>query len=533
MSWLCRVVERPSRMALRIYAIGLVQFVIVAVVMEVDHRAREAARRAAFAEQRAALTNQQAPRRPWETHGRFVAEGLARVLDDPPALQREVERAATAFGWAIEVRDPAGRVLAGAAPPDARAAPARSPGAQPASVPIAMPDGRVARLEYAPRGPAGGPVSGGPSSLSAPPGREGGPPLGGPDGPFGGPPGGPDGPFGGPPPGPGGGRLGPPPGALPPFGAPPFGVAVAVILVVVGVSSWLTARSFARPLASLSTATRAFGKGELDTRAKMARTDEIGEVAQAFDDMADRIAKLLLAERELLANVSHELRTPLARIRVALDLASEADPRTARESFAEIAQDLAELERIVDDVLASARLALDSGPRSGGATTLPVRAERLDPRALLARSVARFRAAHPERTLRAELPDALSAISADPVLARRLVDNLLDNANAYTDAPDASVTLRARHEDSDAGGHVVIEVEDEGVGISDDDQARLFEPFFRADRSRARATGGLGLGLVLARRVAEAHGGTLTIESKLGEGTRARVRLPVAADSDA
>lgn len=515
-------------MALRIYAIGLVQFVIVAVVMEVDHRARESARRAAFAEQRAALADQQAgadPRRPREAQGRFVADGLARVVDDPPLLQREVERAATAFAWSIEVKGPDGNVLARAAPPETRAGPPGPEDARPLSAPIALGDGREARFEYVPRyrGPEPGGLSRRPD---APPGGDRGPLPGGPDGPFVGPP------PGVPPRGPGGAPLGPPPGALPPFGAPPFRLAVSVILVVVGVSSWLTARSFARPLASLSSATRAFGKGELDTRAKMKRSDEIGEVAQAFDDMADRIAKLLLAERELLANVSHELRTPLARIRVALDLASEADPRTAVESFAEIAQDLAELERIVDDVLASARLALDSGPRSGGATTLPVRSERVDPRALLGRSVARFHAAHPERTLRAELPDALPAVDADPVLARRVVDNLLDNAHAYTDKPDRPITLRARHEKTDAGDYVVIEVVDQGVGISDEDQARLFEPFFRADRSRTRATGGLGLGLVLARRVAEAHGGTLTIESKLGEGTCARVRLPVAAALD-
>ncbi|MBX3221461.1 MAG: HAMP domain-containing histidine kinase [Labilithrix sp.] len=511
-------------MALRIYAIGLVQFVIVAVVMEVDHRAREAARRAAFAEQRAALADKAAaePPRPWDGHGRFVAEGLARVVDDPAELQREVERVATAFVWSVEVKDPSGRVLASAEPP-ASAGPAHGPpGARIATAPIRMRDGREARLEYAPRGRGpGGPEPRGPGeSRPGGPGRPGPPHRpGDPDGPpLGAPPRG-DGPRG---------FDAPPPGPHPP-GGPPFGLAVSVILVVVGVSSWLTARSFARPLASLSAATRAFGKGELHARAEMRRADEIGEVAQAFDDMADRIAKLLLAERELLANVSHELRTPLARIRVALDLASEADPRTAIESFAEIAEDLAELERIVDDVLASARLALDSGPRSGGPTTLPVRAERLDPRALLERSVARFRAAHPDRRFLAELPEELPAIVADPVLARRVVDNLLDNAHAYTDKPDGAITLRARHERADDGDLVVIEVEDEGVGISAEDQARLFEPFFRADRSRTRRTGGLGLGLVLARRVAEAHGGTLTIDSAVGEGTCARVRLPVAA----
>ena len=297
---------------------------------------------------------------------------------------------------------------------------------------------------------------------------------------------------------------------------------MCAILVVVGISSWLTVRSIARPLSTLADATRAFGKGELDARARMNRADEIGEVAQAFDDMADRIAKLLLAERELLANVSHELRTPLARIRVALDLASEADPKTAIESFAEIAQDLAELERIVDDVLASARLAFD-GARTEGAT-LPVRAEHTDVRALLDRSVARFRSAHATRPFTVDLPDELPPILADGVLVRRVIDNLLDNAHKYSKGPEGPVMLRARRDDAE----IVIEVEDEGIGLRLEDQQRLFEPFFRADRSRSRATGGLGLGLVLARRVVEAHGGTLSVTSTFEKGTLARVRLPVA-----
>jgi two-component system OmpR family sensor kinase len=481
-------------MALRIYAIGLVQFVIVALVIELDHQAREASRRATIAAERAAMNGQddRRPAPPWEGHARFVADGLGRVIDEPRALQQEVERAARDFAWSVEVRDPDGHVLAHARPgtpppPDGRRR----------TTPIRLKDGREARLEYTPhRGPGGpgGPGAGGP----------GGPP------PFMGP--------GGPPP------FGGPDGPRPPL-APPIGLAVAVVLVVVGVSSWLTARSFARPLASLSDRARAFGKGELDARARMDRGDEIGEVAQAFDDMADRIAKLLLAERELLANVSHELRTPLARIRVALDIASESDPKSAIESFSEIAQDLAELERIVDDVLASARLALDSGPRSGGGTSLPVRAEVVDARALLERSVNRFKGAHPERPLIVELDDALPSIDVDAVLVRRVIDNLLDNAHKYSERADAAISLRARESDE---GTMFVEIQDEGIGISEEDQRRLFEPFFRVDRSRNRATGGLGLGLVLARRVVEAHGGTLTIESEAGKGTTARVVLPIA-----
>jgi signal transduction histidine kinase len=293
-------------------------------------------------------------------------------------------------------------------------------------------------------------------------------------------------------------------------------VVAAVILVVVGVGAYVTARSFAQPLVSLTETTRAFGKGNLEARTKSTRQDEIGELSRAFDDMADRLGRLIVAERELLANVSHELRTPLARIRVALDIASESDGKSGI-SLADIAQDLAELERIVEDVLASARLAVSSG----GA--LPMRTQPGDVRALLDKSVALFQLAHPDRVLETKLPDTLGTMNADPVLLRRVIDNLLENAHKYTDKPDRAITLQAKLD----GETVVIDVIDRGIGISEDDQKRLFEPFFRVDRSRARATGGLGLGLLLARRIVEAHGGTLTIASVLNEGTSATVTLPI------
>ncbi|MFO0737970.1 MAG: HAMP domain-containing sensor histidine kinase [Labilithrix sp.] len=303
--------------------------------------------------------------------------------------------------------------------------------------------------------------------------------------------------------------------------APPMVFVAAVILVVVGVGAFFTARSIAQPLAVLSETSRAFGKGNLEARTKSTRRDEFGDVARAFDDMADRLARLIVAERELLANVSHELRTPLARIRVALDIASEADPKSGAISLADIAQDLAELERIVEDVLASARLSLDTGASSGG--KLPMRTQPGDVRALLDKSVALFQLAHPSRELEVKLPDSLGTMDADPVLLRRVIDNLLENAHKYTDKPERKITLTAKVE----GGKAIVDVIDRGIGISEADQKRLFEPFFRVDRSRARSTGGLGLGLLLARRIVEAHGGTLTIASVLDEGTTATVTLPV------
>jgi signal transduction histidine kinase len=288
---------------------------------------------------------------------------------------------------------------------------------------------------------------------------------------------------------------------------------IALVLVVVGVSSWLLARSLAGPLGKLSAAARALGRGELTARADVARGDELGDVARAFDDMAARVGDLLRAEKELIANVSHELRTPLARIRVALDLAAEGDAATAKESLADIQEDLEELERLISDVLTAARL--DVGGPSGGIP--PLRRQTVDVGALLARAVERFRSAHPDREIELEIDDDLPSLEGDPVLLRRAVDNLIDNARKYS---NSCVTLRARRDEG-----VLVEVSDRGIGMGAEDLARAFQPFFRADRSRAR--GGLGLGLALARRIVEAHGGALDLESEPDEGTTARIHLPL------
>jgi signal transduction histidine kinase len=303
---------------------------------------------------------------------------------------------------------------------------------------------------------------------------------------------------------------------------------VALVLVVVGVASLLTARSLARPLARLSCVARAFGAGQLDARVAMTRSDEIGDVASAFDEMADRLTTLIRAEKELLANVSHELRTPLARIRVALDLASEGDAATAREALGEIAEDLAELERLIGDVLTTARLDLGGDARPGGVP--PLRAEAIDLAELLERAASRFRSAHPGRPLVVALAPDLPAVLGDPILLRRAVDNLLENAHRYGRGADDAVELTAERRPSVQGEEgAAIEVRDHGIGIAPEDLPHVFQPFFRTDRSRARATGGLGLGLALARRIVEAHHGTIALESALDEGTRARVELPGAA----
>jgi len=293
----------------------------------------------------------------------------------------------------------------------------------------------------------------------------------------------------------------------------------AVALVVLALASIPLARSVTAPLAGLSALARRFGKGDLTARFHSRRRDEIGSLGRAFDDMADRIAALRRSEKELLANVSHELRTPLARIRLALELVTDGDRDKVNSYLTDIGEDLAELERLLDDVLSAARL--DLARDSAGDALPPLHIEELSARSLLEAAANRFLVRYPERTLSTNIPADLPTLEADPVL-RRVLDNLLDNARKFSEAP---VRLSART--TEDGAHLVVEVADDGIGISPADQARIFEPFFRSDPSRTRTTGGVGLGLLVVRRIVEAHHGMVEVQSELGAGSRFSVTLPL------
>ena len=293
---------------------------------------------------------------------------------------------------------------------------------------------------------------------------------------------------------------------------------IGVVLAALALASFPLARSIAAPVEQLTVAARRLGRGDLAARANVCARGELGALGQAFDDMAARLELLVRSERELLANVSHELRTPLARIRVALELAAEGDAERARRYLGEIGQDLAELDGLVEDVLATARL------DAKGAAGLRKEDGPVDVGQVARDAAERFRIAHEGRALELAVADGLPALEGDAALLRRLLANLLDNAAKYSEPPEP-VRLAVR----EGAGAVVLEVRDLGIGIAPDDLPRLFTPFFRTDRSRARGTGGTGLGLALARRIAEAHGGTIVAESAPGEGTTFRVTLPAPA----
>jgi two-component system OmpR family sensor kinase len=303
---------------------------------------------------------------------------------------------------------------------------------------------------------------------------------------------------------------------------------LCVALAVLAFASIPLARSVIAPVERLATLTRAFGAGNLAVRARSERADEIGDLARAFDEMAERIVTLRRSEKELLANVSHELRTPLARIRLALELAREGDAARAASYLEDIEDDLAELERLLDDVMTAARLDLARG--AGGDPLPPLRRQPIAAQQLLQAASARFAKRFPERTLSCHIPEDLPAVDGDPSLLRRVLDNLLDNAAKFSD-PDKVIELEGSHDDQARA--LSIRVRDHGIGIEPGDLERVFEPFFRSDRSRTRATGGVGLGLAVVRRIVLAHGGAVSVESNPAWGTCFHVSVPCHAAASA
>ena len=309
-------------------------------------------------------------------------------------------------------------------------------------------------------------------------------------------------------------------------GKPP-GLTGPVLVLVCGFiilvfGALVTARWIVRPIDRLSRTARALGSGDLHARSRLDRSDEIGELGHRVDEMADRIQGLLVSEKELLANVAHELRTPLTRIGVALDLAAEGDAEAARASLAEIAVDVSELETIVDDILTAMRFEVAGG--KAPTAQLPLRRAHVPAGSVAEAAAERMRGRHPKRPLGVTIGSDLPMIHADPMLLRRVLDNLLENAHKYTPDGSSSIELVASRD----GDRVVYEIRDKGVGITADDLPRVFTAFFRGERSRSRETGGVGLGLTLAKRIAEAHGGTVGADSQPGVGTQMRVTIPGA-----
>jgi signal transduction histidine kinase len=264
------------------------------------------------------------------------------------------------------------------------------------------------------------------------------------------------------------------------------------------------------PLRALSHGAAAFGRGELSHRIRVFHRDEIGDVADRFNRMADDIQAMLDAKRELLLAISHELRSPLTRARLNAELMDENPSQQA------VVKELGQMRDLIEDLLERERL--DAGHSA-------LRLEEADWPALVDELIARrFAQAVDLGQLRVDLAAGLPAMRLDTTRVQVLLGNLVDNALRHHDAAQGPVVLTV----SWSPGHVRLAVRDLGPGMPEDALSKLGQPFFRPDSARTRGSGGVGLGLSLCKQIAQAHGGTLNLRNA-HPGLEATVDLPVNA----
>lgn len=285
--------------------------------------------------------------------------------------------------------------------------------------------------------------------------------------------------------------------------------AIAVLLTVVAMLALVSVplvKRIVRPLSVIGETARALGDGELGARTGLNRRDEIGDLARAVDEMAEKIERSSRVERELMANVSHELRTPLARLRVALELATDVTPERQAHLLGEALRDIEEMDELTEEILMVARLEL-------GRDAVSIEVTPHDADLWIEDRVARVRRAHPERTIDLETK-SLGERFFDSKWLGRALDNLLENAVKYS---SGAVTVASIAD----GSSWTVSVTDRGVGIAPQEMERIYAPFYRV----SRGAGGFGLGLTLAKRVVEAHGGTLEVKSELEVGSTFSMHL--------
>jgi signal transduction histidine kinase len=288
-----------------------------------------------------------------------------------------------------------------------------------------------------------------------------------------------------------------------------IGGTIFTVLLLIALTYHLVKRLF-QPLQDIRQSVARFGSGELDHRIIINRRDELGELAKSINTMADDIEAMMEAKRQLLLAISHELRSPLTRARLNAELMQASEPRDR------IIADLQLLEQELAELLETERL----GNRHAKLDLQPVEPGRLIDSVIQQHfSTAAISYTHDNDNLSMDL---------DAVRIRLLIKNLLDNALRHTPESAPSVQISSRV--ADRIWHV--SVKDHGEGILQEHLPHLTEPFYRVDKARQRETGGYGLGLYLCRVIVEAHGGSLDIQSKPGEGTQVNFSLPIETNTD-
>jgi len=293
-----------------------------------------------------------------------------------------------------------------------------------------------------------------------------------------------------------------------------IGGIIAIIVAII--ASFLLSQRIVKPVQDLTYAARRLERGDYSGRVHFKGRGEIAELAHAFNAMTGSLERAEQLRRNLVTDVAHELRTPLSNIRGQVEAIDDKLLEPDAGTLSSIHSDVLLLSRLIDDLqylslAESGKLKLVMQPEEIG---------RLIEDAIAA---ARPKAAAAGVKLISDVPDDMPACTVDAQRISQVLRNLLDNAIAHT--PMSGVITVSSKSDN---GFIKVTVSDTGEGIPKEDIPNIFERFYRVDKSRARATGGAGLGLTISKRLVESHGGTITAESEAGKGSRFTFTLPTA-----
>lgn len=277
----------------------------------------------------------------------------------------------------------------------------------------------------------------------------------------------------------------------------------------------LMARTLTRPLRKLIVATQALAQGDLEQQVAVRSQDELGELAAAFNQMSAELARVNQARRQMSADIAHDLRTPLTVIKGYTEALRDGDLPPVPATFETIYQEAEHLSRLIEDLRTLSLM--DSGK-------LTLNRQTIAPQELLMRTAAAHlpQAQQLGITLHVDAAADLPPTNVDPKRLAQVLGNLVSNALRYT-LQGGRITLAAQqHAD---GVHLMVQ--DTGTGIAPADLPYIFDRFYRSDDARETNEGESGLGLAIAKSLVEAHGGTISVTSTLGEGSAFVVTLPV------
>ncbi|MFJ1267757.1 two-component system sensor histidine kinase CpxA [Legionella lytica] len=302
-------------------------------------------------------------------------------------------------------------------------------------------------------------------------------------------------------------------------GIPWAGLALRLILAtfISGLICYLLSRYLTQPLRSLGMAAKSIAKGQLNTRVgqlKGHHKDEIAELSDEFDRMAEKIEALVNSKERLLQDISHELRSPLARLQIAIELGRNKTHQLAETEFKRMELECLRLNALITEVLDFARL---------DKSTTELHPSLVDIPALLQSIVqdANYECNHEIARVHTEQLDPCQLL-VDHRLIHRAIENIVRNALRYSpDTEQIRVSLRydANKE------HVSIEISDKGPGVPEEQLEKIFNPFYRVDTAREKKTGGYGLGLAIALRAVQLHQGSIAAENNPDGGLLVRIKL--------